>query len=82
MAFGLPCIVSDRVGCKDDLIESSVTGSIFEVDDVEELLSCMIKWYELWESKSINVDYIKSRMRDSWSLNRAAELMHNALSEL
>ncbi len=33
MACGLPCVVSDRVGCGPDLVESSHTGEIFPFGD-------------------------------------------------
>lgn len=34
---GLPCVVSDRVGCGPDLIEPGVTGEFFEAASVESL---------------------------------------------
>jgi glycosyltransferase involved in cell wall biosynthesis len=37
MACGLPAIVSDRVGCASDLIESGVTGKVFPFGDTVTL---------------------------------------------
>ncbi|MDE3154706.1 MAG: glycosyltransferase family 4 protein [Acidobacteriota bacterium] len=37
MATGLPCVVSDRVGCAPDLIEPDVTGGTFAFADVGDL---------------------------------------------
>ncbi len=37
LATGLPCIVSDRVGCAPDLIVPGETGEIFSMGDVAEL---------------------------------------------
>ena len=37
MTYGLPCIVSDRVGCGPDLIHEGRTGFVFPVGDVETL---------------------------------------------
>jgi glycosyltransferase involved in cell wall biosynthesis len=37
MACGLPAIVSDQVGCAEDLIEVGQTGAIFPCRDVEAL---------------------------------------------
>jgi glycosyltransferase involved in cell wall biosynthesis len=37
MAAGLPCIVSDRVGCGPDLIESGRTGYVVPVGDIAAL---------------------------------------------
>jgi len=41
MHFGLPCIVSDMVGSRRDLIKTGETGLIFRHDSSEELASCM-----------------------------------------
>ena len=43
MQFGLPCIVSDRVGCAPDLVVSGVTGQVFAHGDVGSLTSCLRK---------------------------------------
>ena len=37
LATGLPCIVSDRVGCAPDLISPGETGEVFPIGDVGEL---------------------------------------------
>lgn len=37
MACGLPAVVSDRVGCGPDLVESNVTGHVFPFGDIDEL---------------------------------------------
>jgi glycosyltransferase involved in cell wall biosynthesis len=34
---GLPCVVSDAVGCAPDLIESGVTGEVFDAGSVSDL---------------------------------------------
>lgn len=44
MACGLPCIVSDQVGCGPDLIQNEKTGTIFQVGDVESLAKAMVKF--------------------------------------
>jgi glycosyltransferase involved in cell wall biosynthesis len=41
MLFGLPAIVSDRVGCGPDLVEPNVTGLRFPFRDVAALTHCM-----------------------------------------
>ncbi len=33
MHLGVPCLVSDRVGCQQDLVEDGVTGWVFRADD-------------------------------------------------
>jgi len=37
MSCGLPCIVSDHVGCGPDLIHSGLTGDIFPLGNVDSL---------------------------------------------
>jgi glycosyltransferase involved in cell wall biosynthesis len=38
---GVPCVVSDRVGCAPDLIDPGVTGEIFKAGNAEDLLAAM-----------------------------------------
>ena len=37
MHMGLPCLVSNRVGCQQDLVSDGVTGWVFRADDVAQL---------------------------------------------
>lgn len=37
LATGLPCVVSDRVGCAPDLISPGETGEVFQTGDVGAL---------------------------------------------
>jgi len=41
MACGLPCIVSDKVGCGPDLIDRDETGAIYPLGDVGALAEAM-----------------------------------------
>ncbi|WP_048437960.1 glycosyltransferase family 4 protein [Caenimonas sp. SL110] len=41
MACGLPAIVSDRVGCAQDLVTPGETGHIFAFGDITALAACM-----------------------------------------
>jgi glycosyltransferase involved in cell wall biosynthesis len=43
MATGLPCVVSDRVGCAPDLVEAGRTGEIFAAGDVPALVSAVAR---------------------------------------
>lgn len=38
MQFGLPCFVSNRVGCADDLVEEGRTGHVFQWDSFPQLV--------------------------------------------
>lgn len=42
MTFGLPVIVSDKVGCRVDLISSSNNGMIFKYDNEQDLYEKMV----------------------------------------
>ena len=37
MNFGLPVLVSDMVGCKDDLVEENGNGFVFQTGDLKDL---------------------------------------------
>ncbi|MDO8541011.1 MAG: glycosyltransferase family 4 protein [Opitutaceae bacterium] len=37
MHMGLPCLVSNRVGCQSDLVTDGETGWVFEADDTRQL---------------------------------------------
>jgi glycosyltransferase involved in cell wall biosynthesis len=40
---GVPCVVSDRVGCAPDLIETGVTGEVCEADSAPALAASMLR---------------------------------------
>jgi glycosyltransferase involved in cell wall biosynthesis len=41
MQFGLPTVVSDRVGCRHDLVEDGVTGHVFRSGDAGSLAAVL-----------------------------------------
>jgi glycosyltransferase involved in cell wall biosynthesis len=41
MSTGLPCVVSDRVGCAPDLVKSGETGEVFRMGDVADLAAAL-----------------------------------------
>jgi glycosyltransferase involved in cell wall biosynthesis len=41
MLFGLPAVVSDRVGCGPDLVKDGETGFVFPFGDVAAVAACM-----------------------------------------
>ena len=42
MASGVPAIVSDRVGCREDLVEEGMTGFSFPLGDTRALATCLV----------------------------------------
>lgn len=43
MLFGLPVVVSDRVGCGPDLVRSGETGFVMPFGDVRALAACLVR---------------------------------------
>lgn len=41
MQFGLPCVVSDAVGCNEDLVSNSTTGRVFPAGDAGALAAAL-----------------------------------------
>lgn len=48
MASGLPVIVSDKVGCAEDLVKDGFNGYIFKAQDINELLNVMYECINSW----------------------------------
>jgi len=44
MTCGLPCFVSDQVGCSSDMITANQTGAVFPVGDCERLANLMCEF--------------------------------------
>jgi len=61
MATGLPCIVSDRVGCAPDLVEPGRTGEIFPMGDVAELARGLERERERKRSGGFDADWCRRR---------------------
>lgn len=40
---GLPCVVSDAVGCTPDLVEPGITGEIFETGSIQQLAATLLR---------------------------------------
>jgi len=60
MACGVPCFVSDRVGCGPDMIRTPETGAIFPLGDTKTL-------------GQILTDFAASKERIGWMSERARE---------
>jgi len=72
MQFGLPCVVSDRVGCIDDLIVPGETGESFGAGDVGGLRSAIVRLAGWLDGRR---DEVAARCRDAvfrYSLDAAA----------
>ena len=70
LSFGLPVIVSNKVGCIDDLV-SSDNGLIFDLDEPQSLVKCMNKMSEQYSyfsgnTKKIDMHVIYQKQVDSY----------------
>jgi glycosyltransferase involved in cell wall biosynthesis len=77
---GLPCVVSEAVGCAVDLIEEGRTGCVFETNSSTSLASTLEKAYGL-----INFDEIRRNCRDKmkiFSVANAASGIAEAYSQV
>lgn len=43
LQFGIPCVVSDRVGCVEDLVYAGTTGESFRHGDVDALRAAIVR---------------------------------------
>lgn len=60
MSCGLPCIVSDHVGCGPDLIVPGRTGDIFPLHDVDRLTELIL----VFASRRANVEQMNANVRE------------------
>jgi glycosyltransferase involved in cell wall biosynthesis len=74
MACGLPCIVSDGVGCCPDIVDRGVTGDVYPMGDVEAL-SARLLHHENLAAMGRNA----SRKIESYSVETAANALLNAV---
>jgi glycosyltransferase involved in cell wall biosynthesis len=70
LAHGLPCIVSDQVGCAPDLITPGVTGEIFESGSVSSLSWALQRATALVGKRTVR-DQCRARV-SAYSVERAA----------
>jgi len=68
---GLPCIVSDRVGCHPDLIKPGVTGEVCPAHDVQGLAQSIQTLFDRVPSASISADC--RELAGRYSVSAAAE---------
>ncbi|HEY6804113.1 MAG TPA: glycosyltransferase family 4 protein [Pyrinomonadaceae bacterium] len=77
MTCGLPCIVSDKVGCGPDLIRDE-TGAVFPLDDPDALAALIVKWSNEPETIA-GMGKAAGKLMASYSVERAVQLLVQAV---
>lgn len=72
MACGRPAIVSDRVGCAQDLVTEGVTGSIFPFGDVQALAGRLVAMADV-ERLAAMGQRARTRVFESYSVDKSVE---------
>lgn len=80
MACGLPALVSDQVGCGEDLIGPGMTGDVFPMGDVSRLAALMEAWAERAALPDVR-DAVLERI-SAYSVQRAADGIVSGLDRL
>lgn len=81
LAAGIPCIVSDRVGCREDLISASGGGVIVPAEDPEALAAAMTEMVADGELYSRRSAAAAAFMKTHWNLKIARERFAKMLQE-
>jgi glycosyltransferase involved in cell wall biosynthesis len=73
MACGLPAIVSDGVGCAEDLVEPGVTGFVYRAGSAEELAARLVAMTGDDEARRAMGERARQRVLACYSVERAVE---------
>jgi glycosyltransferase involved in cell wall biosynthesis len=77
---GLPCVVSNSVGCWPDLIEPGVTGEVCETDSIESLVAALPRAIALVGQPEIR-DKCRTRV-GGYSVEKAADGIASAYRQV
>jgi glycosyltransferase involved in cell wall biosynthesis len=79
MHMGLPCLVSDRVGCQRDLVEDGRTGWVFRATDPEHLRA---KLGEVFASDPVPLGRRAAQLIRSYTYRQASQGLLAALDKV
>ena len=77
MASGLPCIVSEQVGCSPDVIERGTTGEVHVMGDVDDLARLLVEYADSGRLASMGA--AAKRKMEAYSVPAAASALANAV---
>lgn len=79
MSCGLPAMVSDRVGCAPDLIDSKKTGFIFEKGNTDSLKNSILDFYHtIQKNESMYKENIRQKISE-FSITKSSHNLLNAI---
>lgn len=78
MHFGLPCIVSDMVGCRADLVSDGETGSIYNHTSFESLAEAMRTYLEDPGRTKVMGENAHERIQD-YTVEKTVQGLKNAI---
>ena len=81
MACGLPVIVSDRVGCADDLVRHGETGLVFGAGREAELTSAILQLVRDAPTRS-RMGHAAEKLISNWTLDKEARNIVSAWDEI
>lgn len=79
MASGLPAVVSDRVGCREDLVSDGETGFSFPLGDTRALAACLTTLAKDPIRAAAMGDAARRRVLEFYSMERAVDGTMTAL---
>jgi glycosyltransferase involved in cell wall biosynthesis len=82
LQFGIPAIVSDRVGCGRDLVIPGETGYVFPAGDAAALADCMSRAINLMRLRGDAVERACRRKAGEYSVEQAVAGIRQCLAEL
>lgn len=82
LQYGMPAIVSDRVGCHPDLIVEGQTGFVFPKGNAAALAACMSKARDLLRHERPAVYAACREKAQSYAIDRAVAGIYEAIDRL
>lgn len=79
MACGLPAIISDRVGCGPDLIETGVTGDIYPMGNCSALAEKLAEFAANRDNLPVMGQNAQRRVIESYSVQQAVQATVDAV---
>ncbi|MCB1609826.1 MAG: glycosyltransferase family 4 protein [Xanthomonadales bacterium] len=82
MACGVPAIVSDQVGCADDLVRHGQTGLVFPMGDIPALGSAISEMASTPERRRAMGEAARSLVTSEYTIERSVEAIVDAVYQV